>query len=69
MTRTHEDAADAHGFELCRSDTGDGGWSLHRPGEFDPIISGPAKWDATTQDWDRPHSTDYAAAKSRVLLR
>jgi len=53
---------------LCRSDSGDGGWSLHPPGSTDeqiangtsPCLSfGPAAWSEDAQDWDRPNSLDY----------
>ncbi len=56
---------------LCRSDQGDGGWSLHPPGSTDEAIamgeapvlaSGPAEWDGASDDWDRPNEADYAAA-------
>jgi hypothetical protein len=55
-------------FVLCRSDQGDGGWSLHAPGSSDNdiatgdapyITSGPAEWDEEQQDWDRPNAADY----------
>lgn len=56
---------------LCRSDMGDGGWSLHAPGSSDEaiadgepdadyLVSGPAEW--TGADWSRPTQTDYDAA-------
>ena len=53
---------------LCRSDRGDGGWSLHSPGATDedvasgdapPLSSGTAKWDEIAGDWDRPDQRDY----------
>ena len=56
---------------LCRSDAGDGGWSLHAPGSSDediasgkspPLASGEATWDSTVNDWDRPNAEDYIAA-------
>ncbi len=59
-------------FVLCRSDHGDGGWSLHAPGATDeaiacgdapPIISGPSEWDKG--DWDRPNAADYAECQRR----
>jgi hypothetical protein len=58
-------------FVLCRSDQGDGGWSLHPSGstaeeialgEAPVLVSGPAQWDEATDDWDRPNEADYAAA-------
>jgi hypothetical protein len=56
---------------LCRSDAGDGGWSLHPPHTTDadiangdaPILaSGTAERDETTGWWNRPNAADYAAA-------
>ena len=56
---------------LVRSDSGDGGWSLHPAGSTDDQIasgdapylaSGPARWDDDEGDWDRPNASDYAAA-------
>ncbi len=58
-------------FVLCRSDQGDGGWSLHAAtadeesianGDYPPLASGPAKWDDTCGDWDRPNIADYQQA-------
>jgi len=55
-------------FILCRSDTGDGGWSLHPPGTTDEEIAegdaailacGEADWDAEKGDWNRPNYEDY----------
>lgn len=69
IRHTHEEMAEAHGFELCRSDADDGGWSLHLPGAFEPIVSGPAIWDAHDSDWNRPNAVDYAAAKALALMR
>lgn len=60
---------------LCRSDMGDGGWSLHAPGATDeqiaegealPLLDGPAEWDDAVGDWDRPNDADYAAAIKRL---
>lgn len=60
---------------LCRSDFGDGGWSLHAPGVDEaaiadgtapPLLTGPADWDATERVWDRPSPADYALALERV---
>ena len=54
---------------LVRSDTGDGGWSLHPAGSTDEQIasgdapylgSGTAQW--VDGDWDRPNAQDYAKA-------
>jgi hypothetical protein len=54
---------------LCRSDKGDGGWSLHEEGSTDEAIaSGEAPPLATgiawrTPDgWSRPDFKDYAVA-------
>ncbi len=58
-------------FVLCRSDQGDGGWSLHQPnaddesianGEYPPLVSGTAEWNEIQQHWDRPNIADYQAA-------
>lgn len=58
-------------FVICRSDQGDGGWSLHAPGATDEqiacgdapyIICGPSEWDAQKGDWARPNAADYQAA-------
>ena len=38
-------------------------------GPFEPIISGPAIWDASDDDWNRPNAVDYAAAKALALMR
>ena len=54
---------------LCRSDCGDGGWSLHPAGSTDEqiasgdapvLVSGTAQW--VDGDWDRPNAQDYARA-------
>jgi hypothetical protein len=54
---------------LVRSDTGDGGWSLHPAGSTDEqiasgdapyLVSGTAQW--VDGDWDRPNAQDYAKA-------
>ncbi len=61
---------------LVRSDTGDGGWSLHPAGSTDEQIasgdalcwlSGPAQWDEEEGDWDRPNAHDYEEAERRRL--
>ena len=58
---------------LCRSDRGDGGWSLHPPhtsdeeiatGDAAMLVSGDAEWDGT--EWSRPNVEDYAEAR-RVM--
>ena len=55
---------------LCRSDCGDGGWSLHPAGSTDEqiasgdapvLVSGAAQW--VDGDWDRPNAQDYASAR------
>ena len=55
---------------LVRSDTGDGGWSLHPAGSTDEeiaqghapsLVSGTAQW--VDGDWDRPNAQDYASAR------
>ena len=54
---------------LCRSDRGDGGWSLHAPGATDEeiacgdapaILTGEALWEDGR--WSRPNQTDYTRA-------
>jgi hypothetical protein len=52
-------------FTLCRSDQGDGGWSLHPPQHSDEdhmlvLASGSA--DLVDDQWTRPNQTDYDAA-------
>ena len=58
-----------HGLVLCRSDVGDGGWSLHRPGATDEqiaegdapvLISGVA--ELVDDEWTHPNQQDYDAA-------
>jgi hypothetical protein len=60
---------------LCRSDNGDGGWSLHAPGSTDEQIacgdapylaSGPAEIDEQTGEWNRPNAEDYATARAAL---
>jgi hypothetical protein len=55
---------------LCRSDNGDGGWSLYPPGTTDeeirsgkvlPLLSGEAEL-ADDGEWDAPTAFDYARA-------
>ena len=68
-TRTGH-AGTADDLVLCRSDAGDGGWSLHPPGSTDAqIASGDAPYliagSATRQsdgEWSRPTRDDYAHA-------
>ncbi len=68
MTATIE----TYGLELVRSDTGDGGWSLHNPADenedgYSPVLlSGPAEWIGTEDDyneWNRPTQADYDLAE------
>lgn len=54
---------------LCRSDMGDGGWSLHPAGSSDEDIAegiAPVLADGTAtmvdDEWDAPTEADYAAA-------
>jgi len=56
-------------FVLCRSDRGDGGWSLHAPkstdeniaaGNAPPLVSGESTMLAS--DWTRPNDEDYRKA-------
>lgn len=58
----------SYGLVICRSDDGDGGWSLHPPdaadheiasGEAPPILSGPAHYDPHGDKWDGPTQLDY----------
>lgn len=54
---------------LVRSDSGDGGWSLHAPDATDEdIASGDAPYllsgeaEAIDGGWGRPNESDYAEA-------
>lgn len=55
-------------LELVRSDQGDGGWSLHKPGadaDDSGILSGTAEWIAGDEDhgkWSRPNDEDFRFA-------
>ena len=59
-------------FILVRSDTGDGGWSLHTleaVADADAnddvpaaILYGKAEWDEAANTWTRPNHLDYAYA-------
>lgn len=60
---------------LCRSDAGDGGWSLHAPGTTDEDIasgeapylaSGTATWDDELGAWSRPDANDFTAANAKL---
>jgi hypothetical protein len=61
---------------LCRSDMGDGGWSLHAPGSTDeqiasgdapPLVSGDSEKDDDGK-WVRPNADDYLAAVSALKI-
>lgn len=61
-------------FEVCRSDMGDGGWSLHAPaGDVVPeecvLASGPSRW--RNGAWEHPSQLSYrqARVKYRQLHR
>lgn len=59
---------------LCRSDLGDGGWSLHAPLESEEddyqgpelLLHGSAEWDHASGDWNRPNAADYKRAADRL---
>lgn len=60
---------------LCRSDHGDGGWSLHAPGSTDEdiasgdapaLLTGTARRGADSA-WSRPSVRDYAAAHRAMI--
>jgi hypothetical protein len=63
-----------YGLELVRSDTGDGGWSLHAPelededGYSPVLLSDDAEWDDAAEHgyggWNRPNQADYDAAQA-----
>jgi hypothetical protein len=59
---------------LCRSDTGDGGWSLHAPGSTDEqIASGDAPYlvsgeaEQVDGEWSRPDAQDYRQALTTLV--
>lgn len=60
---------------LCRSDQGDGGWSLHRPGATDDEIadgSAPCLVSGTADqgddgEWSAPTERDYERARVMLL--
>lgn len=61
---------------LCRSDKGDGGWSLHAPGSTDEQIAsgdapyltcGDAEYDGYC--WTAPTPLDYAEARAVLAKR
>ena len=56
-----------HGLELCRSDQGDGGWSLHpstHDAEHDLYVLASGEAKLVNDDWDRPNQEDYDRAHS-----
>jgi len=65
-------------FVLCRSDQGDGGWSLHEPGSTDyeiatgaapALITGTAEMEETTGTWNHPNHDDYNLAKAMLAQK
>ena len=63
-------------FVVIRSDTGDGGWSLHWLHDEDEdgmpssiLVSGPSSLDPETGEWQRPGREDYADAIEVLLKR
>jgi hypothetical protein len=70
-SREEGEMGDVTRMVLCRSDAGDGGWSLHPPGTTDDeIASGDARilasGDAertTDGHWSRPDPADYLRAE------
>jgi hypothetical protein len=61
---------------LCRSDSGDGGWSLHAPGSTDEAIAcgeapylacGPGEME--DGQWSRPDFQDYRNAMMNLAER
>jgi hypothetical protein len=65
-----EEQMTEHKLILCRSDTGDGGWSLHPPGSTDEqiasgdapyLLSGDSKKNKFGR-WSRPNAKDYRMA-------
>jgi hypothetical protein len=62
-------------FRLIRSDTGDGGWSIHWKYDEDEdgipsqiLVSGEATW-LSQGEWSRPNAEDYADAIEVLLQR
>jgi hypothetical protein len=50
-------------LELCRSDTGDGGWSLHLTDDDSTLVlDGPSDADSDGE-WLRPDPADYDDAR------
>ena len=61
-------------LEVCRSDMGDGGWSLHAVdsgfvSEDEVLLSGPAEWDDYGGVWDRPNEVDWHIAENELKKR
>jgi hypothetical protein len=64
------------GLILCRSDQGDGGWSLHVLGTSDEdiaegkglILSGRSDKDIRLNTWGRPNERDFQRA-AKILAR
>ena len=71
---TYDEPSNTYGLEMIRSDTGDGGWSLHAPWAEGPdglapiLLSGPAEWDEEAGEWNRPTQADYDAAAEHAPL-
>jgi hypothetical protein len=64
----------ANELVLCRSDEGNGGWSLHAPDSTDyAIATGDAPYLASgpathiNGNWDRPNAADYREALAKLL--
>lgn len=59
--------SDAPKLAVCRSDQGDGGWSIHVLGE-DPdtwVVSGSSTWHVD-RGWLRPNFADWELARQYV---
>ena len=78
MVKLENGDGDDDDLILCRSDGGDGGWSLHPAGSTDEqiasgdapvLVSGPAQWDDDEGYWDRPNAQDYAEAVTSASSR
>ena len=78
MVRLEIGDGDEDDLILCRSDGGDGGWSLHPAGSTDEqiasgdapvLVSGPAQWDDDEGYWERPNAQDYAEAVTSASSR
>lgn len=54
-------------IKLCRSDQGDGGWSLHLGNGDEVLVSGEAEWLEDEDRWTRPDSDDYTSALLRAI--